>query len=154
MKPLVEKMIPLYVKSFLHKEEVGSIICHIGHPMEYTPVYIDKENQVLITISPKDFSFIAEDSISEIYKLFAQKRIRMNLVQQSAMNFSVSIDKPERGFNQLIEDLKKKFVVHYNENLELLTIRYYNNAIIQKMTQNRQIFVEQRTRTEARFLLK
>jgi len=154
MKPLVEKMIPLYVKSFLHQEEAGSIICHIDHPMEYIPVYIDKENQVLITISPKDFSFIAEESISKIYKLFAQKRIRMNLVQQSAMDFSVAIDKPERGFDQLIEDLKKRFVVHYNENLELLTIRYYNHEIIQKMTQNRQVFVEQRTRSAARFLLK
>jgi aspartate kinase len=147
-------MIPLYVKSFLQKEEAGSIICHIDHPMEYIPVYIDKEDQVLITISPKDFSFIAEESISEIYKLFAQKRIRMNLVQQSAMDFSVAIDKPERGFDQLIEDLKKRFVVHYNENLELLTIRYHNHDIIQKMTQNRQVFVEQRTRTAARFLLK
>ena len=154
MKPLVEKMIPLYVRSFLHKEEPGSIICHIDHPMEYIPVYIDKEDQVLITISPKDFSFIAEESIGEIYKIFAQKRIRMNLVQQSAMNFSVAIDKPERGFDLLMEDLKKKFVVHYNENLELLTIRYYNQEIIQKMTQNRQVFVEQRTRTAARFLLK
>jgi aspartate kinase len=154
MKPLVEKMIPLYVKSFLHQEETGSIICQIDHPMEYIPVYIDKENQVLITISPKDFSFIAEESISEIYKLFAQKRIRMNLVQQSAMDFSVAIDNPERGFDQLIEDLKKRFVVHYNENLELLTIRYYNHDIIQKMTQNRQVFVEQRTRSAARFLLK
>ena len=154
MKPLVEKMIPLYVKSFLHREEAGSLICHIDHPMEYIPVYIDKENQVLITISPKDFSFIAEESISGIYKFFAQNRIRMNLVQQSAMNFSVAIDKPERGFDKLIEDLKKRFVIHYNENLELLTIRHYDQDIIKKMTQNRQVFVEQRTRTAARFLLK
>ena len=154
MKPLVEKMIPLYVKSFLHREEAGSLICHIDHPMEYIPVYIDKENQVLITISPKDFSFIAEESISGIYKFFAHNRIKMNLVQQSAMNFSVAIDKPERGFDQLIEDLKKRFVIHYNENLELLTIRHYDQDIIKKMTQNREVFVEQRTRTAARFLLK
>ena len=154
MKPLVEKMIPLYVRSFIHPDEAGSLICHIDHPMEYIPVYINKENQVLITISPKDFSFIVEESISDIYKLFAQNRMRMNLVQQSAMNFSGAIDKPERGFEKLIEDLKKKFVVHYNEDLELLTIRYYNDEIIQKMTKDKKVFVEQRTRTAARFLLK
>ncbi len=154
MKPLVEKLIPLYVRSFIHPEEEGSIICRIDHSMEYSPVYIDKEDQVLFTISPKDFSFIAEESISEIYKLFAQNRIKMNLVQQSAMNFSVAIDNPERGFEKLMDDLMKKFVVHYNKDLELLTIRYYKPAIIQEMTKGRQIFVEQRTRTAARFLLK
>lgn len=154
MKPLVEKSIPLYVRSFIHPEDPGSLICHIDHPMEYLPVYINKEDQILITISPKDFSFIAEESIGDIYKLFAQNRIKLNLVQQSAMNFSGAIDKPERGFEKLIEDLKRRFVVHYNENLELLTIRYYNNDIIQKMTKDRIVFVEQRTRTAARFLLK
>jgi aspartate kinase len=122
--------------------------------MEYIPVYINKEDQVLITISPKDFSFIAEESISGIYNLFAQNRIKMNLVQQSAMDFSVAIDMPERGFEKLMEDLKHKFVVHYNGDLELLTIRYYNEEIIQQMTQGRKVFVEQRTRTAARFLLK
>ena len=78
----------------------------------------------------------------------------MNLVQQSAMDFSVAVDMPERGFDKLLEDLKNKFVVHYNGDLELLTIRYYNDDIIQKMTKGRQVFVEQRTRTAARFLLK
>ena len=154
MKPLVEKLIPLYVRSFIQPEETGTIICQIDHPMEYIPVYIDKDDQVLITISPKDFSFIAEDSISGIYHLFALHRIKMNLVQQSAMNFSIAVDMPERGFEQLIEDLKIKFIVHYNGDLELLTIRYYNEEIVRKMTAGRQVFVEQRTRTAARFLLK
>jgi aspartate kinase len=154
MKPLVEKLIPLYVKSFSSPEEAGSIICHIDHQMEYIPVFINKVDQVLITISPKDFSFIGEESISSIYNLFAQHRIKMNIVQQSAMDFSAAVDRPERGFDQLIEDLKNKFVVHYNEDLELLTIRYYNEEIIQKMTKGRIVFVEQRTRTAARFLLK
>lgn len=154
MKPLVEKLIPLYVRSFIHPEEEGSTICQIDHPMEYIPVYIDKEDQILMTISPKDFSFIAEESISEIYRLFAQHKIKMNLVQQSAMNFSCAIDRPERDFETLLEELKKKFVVHYNEDLELLTIRYYNHEIIQKMTGDRKVFVQQRTRTAARFLLR
>ncbi len=154
MKPLVEKNIPLYVRSFIHPDEEGSVICNIDHIMNYVPVYISKEDLILITISPIDFSFIAEESISNIYKLFAQHRIKVDLVQQSAMNFSVAIDRPERGFEKLIGDLKLKFVVHYNEGLELLTIRYYNEDIIQKMTGHRSVFVAQRTRTTARFLIR
>ena len=154
MKPLVEKDIPLYVRSFIEPDEKGSVICSIDHVMNYVPVFISKEDLILITISPIDFSFIAEESISKIYKLFAQFRIKVDLVQQSAMNFSVAIDRPERGFEQLIMDLKRKFVVHYNEGLELMTIRYYNEDVIQQMTRNRTVFVAQRTRTTARFLMK
>lgn len=154
MKPLVEKNIPLYVRSFLKPQDAGSVICNIDHPMNYMPVIITKENQILITISPNDFSFMAEESIGDIYQLFAKYRIRVNLVQQSAMNFSVAIDQPERGFESLIDDLKQTFVVHFNKGLELLTIRYYNEAIIEKMTVERTVFVAQKTRTTLRFLLK
>jgi len=154
MKPLVEKNIPLYVRSFIEPDKEGSVICSIDHVMNYVPVLIVKEDLVLITISPLDFSFMAEESMGDIYKLFAQYRMKVNLVQQSAMNFSVAIDRPERGFEKLISDLKKRFVVHYNEGLELLTIRYYNEEIIQKMTLDRTVFVAQKTRTTARFLIK
>ncbi len=154
MKPLVEKNIPLYVRSFLNPGEQGSVICNIDHVMNYVPVVIVKEDQVLITISPLDFSFMAEESMSEIYQLFAQYRMKVNLVQQSAMNFSVAIDRPERRFENLIDDLKKNFTVHYNSDLELLTIRYYNEETISRMILDRSVFVAQRTRTTARFLVK
>ncbi len=154
MKPLVEKDIPLYVRSFIEPDREGSVICRIDHVMNYVPVFITKEDLILITISPSDFSFIAEESISKIYKLFALHRVKVDLVQQSAMNFSVAIDRPERGFDLLIGELKKKFVVHYNEGLELMTIRYYTEDVIRQMTCDRTVFVAQRTRTTARFLMK
>ena len=154
MKPLVEKQIPLYVKSFIHPEEEGSMICNIDHPMEYIPVFINKEEQILITVSPKDFSFIAEESIANIYRLFSRFRMRVNIVQQSAMNFSLAIDRPERNFDQLIEALSAHFVVHYNDGLELLTIRYFSPEAIEESTKNRTIYVEQKTRRTVRFLLK
>jgi len=154
MKPLVEKDIPLYVRSFSEPQEEGSVICRIDHIMNYFPLIISKEDLVLVTISPLDFSFIAEESISKIYRLFAQYRIKVDLVQQSAMNFSMAFDRPERGFDQLISELKKDFVVHYNDGLELLTIRYYTDEAISQMTGHRTVFVAQRTRTTARFLMK
>ena len=154
MKPLVEKNIPLYVRSFFHPEDEGSVIYNIDHQMEYVPVFITKGDQVLITISPLDFSFIAEESIGKIYNLFSKYRMKVNLVQQSAMDFSVAIDKPERNFDKLILDLKNDFAVHYNEGLELLTIRYYDQDTIHNMVKERIVFVEQRTRRTARFLVK
>ena len=154
MKPLVEKQIPLYVRSFIHPEEVGSMICDIDHPMEYIPVFINKEDQVLITVSPKDFSFIAEESIANIYRLFSKFRMKVNLVQQSAMNFSLAIDRPERDFEQMIHELSEHFVVHYNDGLELLTIRYFTPEAVAESTAKRTIYVEQRTRKTVRFLLK
>ena len=154
MKPLVEKQIPLYVKSFIHPEEEGSKICHINHPMEYIPVFINKENQILITVSPKDFSFIAEESIANIYRLFSKFRMKVNLVQQSAMNFSLAIDRPERDFELMIRELSEHFVVHYNDGLELLTIRYFTPEAVEESTKGKAIYVEQRTRKIVRFLLK
>jgi len=154
MKPLVEKQIPLYVRSFLYPDEEGSMICNIDHPMEYIPVIISKGDQILITISPKDFSFIAEESIANIYRLFSKFRMKVNLVQQSAMNFSLAIDRPERDFDQMIRELSEHFVVHYNDGLELLTIRYFTPEAVAESTNGRTIFVEQRTRKIVRFLLK
>lgn len=154
MKPLVEKNIPLFVRSFFKPADEGSVIYNIDHPMEYVPVFIVKEDQILITISPLDFSFMAEESIGKIYNLFSKYRMRVNLVQQSAMDFSVSIDKPERNFEKLVIDLKRDFAVHYNEGLELLTIRYYTDDIIHKMVRDKIIFVEQKTRRTARLLIK
>lgn len=154
MKPLVEKNIPLYVKSFLAPELEGSVICKIDHVMNYVPVFISKENLVLVTISPLDFSFIAEDSISDFYRLLSTTRIKVDLVQQSAMNFSVALERPEKGFDDFIAQLKNHFIVRYNEGLELLTIRYYTDEVIASMTKDRVVYVSQRTRTAARFLMR
>jgi len=154
MKPLVEKNIPLYVQSFLAPELEGSVICKIDHVMNYVPVFISKENLVLVTISPLDFSFIAEDSISDFYRLLSTTRIKVDLVQQSAMNFSVALERPENGFDDFIAQLKERFIVRYNEGLELLTIRYYTDDVITSMTKDRVVYVSQRTRTAARFLMR
>jgi aspartate kinase len=153
MKPLVIKNIPLFVKSFYQPEEPGSVVHNFDFIPENVPVIIVKENQVLVTVSSLDLSFIAEDHIARVYHLLAQNRMKVNIVQQSAMSLSFSIDRPERNLDKLIAELKENFKVRFNENLELLTIRNYNNATIENMTWNRKVFVEQRTRRTARFLL-
>jgi aspartate kinase len=153
IKPIENKNIPLYVKSFLNPLEEGTVIKKLDYKLKLIPVYILKDNQVLISISPKDFSFIVEENMSKIFGLFAQYKGKVNITQNAAISFSASIDGDNRNFDLLIHELQKEFYVKYNTGLELVTIRYYDDDSIQKMTNGKKILMEQRSRTTARFLL-
>ncbi|MDP4206457.1 MAG: aspartate kinase, partial [Bacteroidota bacterium] len=154
IKPLENKRIPLYVNSFIDPDANGTVIHYINHKMELVPVFIMKKNQVLLTITPKDFSFVMEDSLSKIFGLLASLRIKANIVQHSALNFSIAIDMPERGVEPLVKKIEKEFDIRYNTDLDLITIRHYDEEAIDKITNERNIFVEQKTRTTARFLVR
>ncbi len=145
IKPLQNKKIPLFVKSFIHPEDIGTVISETPAHLPI-PCYIFKSNQVLISISPKDFSFIVEENFSDIFNLFAEKQVKINVMQNSAISFSVSVDNDERKLPNLIKTLQKKYRVLYNDNLELITIRYYNQATIEKLTINKKILLEVRSR--------
>ncbi len=145
IKPLQNKKIPLLVKSFLHPEETGTIINEDQSPLPI-PCFIFKVNQVLLSISPKDFSFIVEENFSAIYKLFAEKQVKINMMQNSAISFSVCIDNDVHKLPDLIKTLQKDYRVLYNENLELITIRYYDQATIDRVTINKKVLLEVKSR--------
>lgn len=147
IKPLQNKKIPLYVKSFLSPEESGTIISEVESPLPL-PCFIFKINQVLLSISPKDFSFIVEENFSDIYKLFAQKQIKINMMQNSAISFSVCIDNcsDKNKLKDLLKTLQKDYRVLYNQNLELITIRYYNQATIDRVIENKKVLLEVKSR--------
>lgn len=153
IKPLQNKAIPLYVKSFLNPEEKGTIINEIQSPLPI-PSFIFKVNQVLISISPKDFSFIAEDNFSDIFNLFSEKQVKINVMQNSAISFSVSVDNDERKLPDLIKTLQKQYRVLYNENLELITIRYYDQATIDRVTIDKKILLEVKSRYTVQLVVK
>ncbi len=153
IKPIENKGIPLFVRPFLHPNEKGTEIRQLDYKLELMPLYILKNNQVLISVSPKDFSFIVEENISKLFGLFSKYKIKVNITQNSAISFSASIDGNNRNFDKLIEDLKTEYFVKYNTNLELVTIRYYNKESIRKMTENRKVLVMQKNRTTARFVM-
>lgn len=153
IKPIENKHIPLYVKSFDNPQEKGTVIKKLDYKLELIPVYILKSDQVLISITPKDFSFVVEENMSKIFGLFADYKIKVNITQNSAISFSASIDGGNRNFEKLISDLAKDYFVKYNCNLELLTIRYYNDNAINRMMKGRKVLMEQRNRTTARFVL-
>lgn len=145
IKPLQNKGIPLYVKSFLKSADEGTVI-HESNKRNTTTSYIFKEHQLLISIQPKDFSFIAEDNLSGIFSIFSQHQIRINMMQNSAISFSVCIDNDEQKVNGLLSSLQEQFKVLYNSNVQLMTIRNYHPEIIEKLSEGKTILIEQRSR--------
>ncbi len=152
LKPLQNKLIPLHVKSFINSNASGTIIKHIDNEKILMPVFILKQNQIFVTISPRDFSFIMEDNLSDIFATFSQFRVKMNLMQNSALNFSACID-TNRNVDSLYIALKKRYTVRYNEDVELITIRHYNEDAIGQMTDNKEVIDSQITRKTARFVM-
>ena len=153
LKPLQNKKIPLYVKFFFHPEENGSIIS-AKENLIHIPSFIFKKNQILISIFPKDFSFIAVNNLSEIFAILSQQKIKINLMQNSALSFSICFDYHEAKVERLIEALQKNYFVKYNNHVELTTIRHYNDESLQKVLTQKEILIEQKNRTTYQLVLK
>ncbi len=147
IKPLQNKNIPLYIKSFINPELPGSLIDENSADDTNIPCFIVKQNQVLVSVSPKDFAFINEHNLSEIINQLAQSRIRMNVMQNSAISFSFCADFNKFKMTELLKLLQENYFVRYNPELQLITIRNYDEHIISRLTQGKKIFLEQRSRT-------
>jgi aspartate kinase len=154
IKPLHNKSIPLHVRSFIDPEEAGTVIKSEATIKILLPVYIKKEDQILISISPKDFSFAMGDNLSRVFHLFKIHGIRVNLVEASALKIDVCVDDERRKIETLINDLRTEFTAMYNENTEMLSIRHYNKESIERITTGREILLEQRTRSTVRFVVR
>lgn len=146
IQPLQRKEIPLYVKSFVNPLDEGTSVKK-GQPLEpYIPCYIAKKNQILLSLSSLDFSFIVEENISEIFDLFHQYHIKVDLIQNSAISFSVCLDDKFKGFDQILPVLKAKFRVIFNKDVTLYTIRHYNQNAISSLEKGKEILLKQMTR--------
>ena len=154
LKPLHNKNINLYVKSFLNPEKEGTVIKCIKQYNQNLPIYILKKNQLLISIFPKDLSFVIEDELSTIFRYLSEQRIKVNLIQNSAISISFCVDNTNQKVKHLLDKLNEDYKVLYNGQLELLTIRHYTDEAIQEVTKNRKIYIEQRSRTTAHFVIK
>ena len=153
VKPIQNKGIPLFIRSFITPEAEGSSIGDYKTIVPETPLYIFKNNQILLSILPRDYSFIAEDNLQVIFGILSKIGIRVNLMQNSALSFSICIDNNPQLINPLIEELKSMFRVRYNENLQLITIRYYTQEVIDSIVAGRPILLEQRSRTTEQLIV-
>jgi aspartate kinase len=153
IKPLQNKNIPLYVKSFLKPKDEGTVV-RDGEKRLNIPSYIFKIDQVLISIQPKDFSFIAEDNLSDIFELFSKHGVKINLMQLSAISFSVCCDGSSEKIKALVAELQQQFKVLYNSGLELMTVRYYTQETLDVLTVNKVVLLEQRSRFTVQMVMK
>ena len=145
IRPLENKHIPLYVKPFYNPQAAGSVIKERTEKPIDVPVYILRKNQVLITIRPKDFSFVLEPSLAKLFNIIEANKLKVSLIQSSAVTVSVCVDN-SRNLADAITDLQHDYNVTYNSDLQLLTIRGTTPDIIKQEEKNKDILLKQSTR--------
>lgn len=153
IRPLENKSIPLYVKPFADPLAAGSVISATARGPIDVPVYIWRQNQILITMRAKDFAFVLEESLSRIFDVIHRHRLKVSLIQSSAVTISVCVDS-SRYVEEAIEELQRDYRVTYNEGLSLLTIRGTTPQIIARETHGRTILLSQTTRRTARYVMR
>lgn len=152
IQPLQSRNIPLYVKSFINPKGKGTTVA-TNIKEKNIPTFISKNNQVLLSISSKDFSFIVEDNLSGIFSMLAAHRIKINLMQNSAISFSICVDNQPEQLALVKKDLGVLFNVRSNEGVELLTVMHYDEKAMKGTLDKREILLEQRTRHTVQFVL-
>jgi aspartate kinase len=146
LKPLADRKIPLRVKSFLDPTAKGTLIHDCQHP-PLAPAFIRKTGQCLVSLESKDFAFISEENLEVIFGALAQARLKINLMQNSALSFSVCLDGEPTRLAQAVAALGAQFRVQYNEGLTLFTIKNYTAASVAQLVAERTVLLEQRTRS-------
>ena len=153
IKPLENKAIPLYVKSFLNPEKEGTVITHAEEVKPLVPNYIFKDKQTLLSVSAKDFSFIVEENVANIFSQLSCFGVKVNLIQNSALTFSVCFDQNDYILPRLIETLQQDYNVKYNNDLQLITIRHYTQETIENLNKKGRILIEQKNRVTLQCLI-
>ncbi len=153
IKPLQNKNIPLLVRSFINPDQEGTRIHNVQTPLP-VPCFIFKVNQVLISISPRDFSFIVEENLGSIFSLFSRHRVKVNTMQNSAISLSLCVDDDPLKLPELLKELQKQYRVLYNDQLELVTIRYYDQTTLDRVTTGKNTILEVKSRYTAQLVMK
>lgn len=154
LQPLRQKEIPLYVKSFLAPTLPGTSVSKGANLQPFIPCFIVKKNQLLISLSSKDFSFIMEQNISDIFKLFGEYNIKVNVIQNSAISFSVCVEDKFNHFEELRQELSADYKVSYNENVSLYTIRHFDEYSADFVLENKTLLLKQVNRETMQIVTK
>ena len=143
LQPLQKKEIPLYVKSFIQPKNDGTSVSRGQRIYPEMPCFIVKKNQILLSISSRDFSFIVERNISEIFSLLHEYKMKVNLIQNSAISFSVCLDDKYQNFDLLLMELKNKFKIEYFKDVSLYTIRHFTKEAIVSVEKDNKVLLKQ-----------
>ena len=152
LQPLQKKEIPLLVKSFKNPQSKGTIISKGIDINPLVPCYIFKENLILLKLSSLDFSFMVEDNISDIFKELHKFKMKVDVIQNSAISFSVCFFDKYNKIKELIKNLEGKYKIDMHKNVSLFTIRHFDEKSIKKISNNRKLLLEQRTEKTVRLI--
>jgi aspartate kinase len=153
IKPLQNKQIPLYVRPFLDPESLGTII-NDEKEMTYPPIIVIEHDQCLVHISTNDFSFVAEHHLSMIFSLLAKYRIKVNMMRNTAISFSVCVNNAQDRIEKLEKELGSEFKLIQDNDLELITIRHFNEETLKEMKRNKLILFEERLKDTVQMVVK
>lgn len=154
LKPLENKGIPLYVRSFIDITKKGTSVSKGTTLDPFVPCYIVKKNQILISISALDFSFMVEHNISDIFKLLHDFQLKVNMIQNSAISFSVCVEDNFNNFYKFLDDLKLKYLVSFDTDLTLYTIRHFDEVALKKIEDNREVLLKQLNKETVQIVVK
>lgn len=154
IKPLHNKGIPMRVRSFADREAEGTLISEGAPQGEMCPVFVKKSGQMLLSLIPKDLSFVMGDNLAGLFHLLAQTGLKVNLVQTGAVSINVCIDHEEHRVDEIIEELKKEYTVLYNDGVEMLTVRHSTPEAAALVTGTREVLLSQKTRNTVRLVVR
>ncbi|NDC41786.1 MAG: hypothetical protein EBZ77_09585 [Chitinophagia bacterium] len=154
IKPLQNNGIPLYVKCFLDPTLPGTVICEQVSEEQFPPLIVRKDNQVLLQVTTRDFSFITENNLSHIYSTFHLLKVHINLIQNAAISFTACVDNDTAKIEAIIERLTPQYYVKQNGQVSLLTMRHATRAVLAKHAEGAQILLQQETRKTVQAVLK
>lgn len=154
LKPLENKLIPLYVRSFVDITKEGTSVSNGATLEPFVPCFIVKKNQILISISALDFSFMVEHNISDIFKLLHDFQLKVNLIQNSAISFSVCVDDNFNNFDALLKEMDQKYKVSFDKDLTLYTIRHFDENALQNIEQNKEVLLKQLNKETVQIVVK
>lgn len=153
IKPLQNKGIPMYVKCFLDPSLTGTVI-HKKNIKRLPPIIVIKEKQLLVHLNSRDFSFMGEEPMRQLYRIFAQTRVRPNLIQTGAIGVQICMDDKQDKTDQFASQASNLFDVQLEKDLQLLTIRHYNETLVNKMLDGKEIVLMQKTKETIQALYK
>ena len=133
LQPLQQKEIPLLVRSFVNPKETGTRISKGSNLEPLIPCFIVKKNQILVSISALDFTFMVENNISYIFKKLHDYQLKTNLIQNSAISFSICIDNKFNKFDSFYEELKTEFKIDVQKKVDLYTVRHFDDKAIESI---------------------
>lgn len=154
LQPLQRKEIPLYVKSFVNPTLPGTSVSKGADLEPETACFIVKKEQLMVSISSKDFSFIMENQVSDIFKMFSEQHIKVNVIQNSAISFTVCVEDKFGNFENIVEDLSNNFNITYNENVSLYTIRHFTEEAAKKVIADKTVLLQQINRETMQIVTK